>query len=395
MIRTIAKSYRDAYAGLPRAAWMLAAVDFVNSSGTMVLFFMTLYLTQKLNYSLAIAGRTLGAYGLGSIAGAVLGGWLCDRLGARNVQGMSLLLMGTILILLGFFISLPAIVALMALLGVFSTSLFPATSTAMSQACPRNLLTRGFSLGRLARNLGVTIGPVLGGFLAVLDYRYLFWADGLTSLAAAALFFHFFRSNQTRPRVSTSAGQTPWKDFRFLFVILQVFLMGVVFYQIFSTLPVYLHRVYGFRENRIGQLLAVNTLMIVLFEMVLIHRLQKHHYLRVAAFGAVCLGGGFALMPAGRGFLFAALTVAIWTVGEMLTIPSLSAFVAVRGGEKHQGKYQGMFSMAFAFSAMLGPVAGTKAYERFGPACLWLGAGVIGIILAVGFLWIDHKGRIP
>lgn len=395
MIRTVVKSYRDAYAGLPRAAWMLAAVDFVNSSGTMVLFFMTLYLTQKLNYSLAIAGRTLGAYGLGSLVGAILGGWLCDRVGARNVQGMSLLLMGTILILLGLFVSLPAIMTLMALLGVFSTSLFPATSTAMSQACPRSLLTRGFSLGRLARNLGVTIGPVLGGFLAVLDYRYLFWADGLTSLAAAVLFFHFFRSDKTRPRISPEAGQSPWNDFRFLFVILQVFLMGVVFYQIFSTLPVYLHRVYGFRENRIGQLLAVNTSMIVLFEMVLIHRLQKHPHLRIAAFGAVCLGGGFALMPAGRGYLFAALTVAIWTVGEMLTIPSLSAFVAVRGGEKHQGKYQGMFSLAFAFSAMLGPVAGTRVYETFGPVYLWLGAGVIGIILAVGFLWIDRKGRIP
>ncbi len=395
MIRTVLKSYRDAYSGLPRAAWMLAAVDFVNSSGTMVLFFMTLYLTQKLNYSLATAGRTLGAYGLGSLVGAVLGGWLCDRLGARNVQGMSLLLMGTILLLLGFFASLPAILVLMTLLGVFSTSLFPATSTAMSQACPKDLLTRGFSLGRLARNLGVTIGPVLGGFLAVLDYRYLFWVDGLTSLAAAALFFRFFRSSERRSRVLPESGQSPWKDFPFLFVILQVFLMGAVFYQIFSTLPVYLHRVYGFRENRIGQLLAVNTSMIVLFEMVLIHRLQKHHHLRVAAFGALCLGGGFALMPAGRGYLFAALTVAVWTVGEMLTIPSLSAFVAVRGGTKNQGKYQGTFSLAFAFSAMLGPVVGTRVYERFGPVFLWLGAGVIGIVLAGGFFWIDHRGRFP
>ena len=394
MIRTVVKSYRDAYAGLPRTAWMLAAVDFVNSSGTMVLFFMTLYLTQKLNYSLAIAGRTLGAYGLGSLAGAVLGGWLCDRLGAHNVQGMSLLLMGTILLLLGFFVSLPAIMTLMALLGVFSTSLFPATSTAMSQVCPKDLLTRGFSLGRLARNLGVTIGPVLGGFLAVLDYRYLFWVDGLTSLAASALFFYFFRSSKPRPRILPAAGRSPWKDFPFLFVILQVFLMGAVFYQIFSTLPIYLHRVYGFRENRIGQLLAVNTLMIVLFEMVLIHRLRRLPQLRVAAFGALCLGGGFALMPAGRGYLFAALTVAVWTVGEMLTIPSLSAFVAVRGGEKHQGKYQGMFSLAFAFSAMLGPVVGTRVYERYGPVYLWLGAGVIGIILAGVFFWIDRKGRI-
>ncbi len=391
MLKSVARQYQEAYSGLPRVAWMLAAVDFVNSSGTMVIFFMTLYLVQKLHYSLIFAGRVLGVYGVGSLVGAYLGGWFCDRLGPRSVQGLGLLFLGVSLILLSFFSSAPAIILLMFAVGMFSAALFPANATALAQVCPAALLTKGFSLGRLARNLGVTIGPVVGGFLALLDYRFLFWVDGLTSLAAAGLFAYFFRVKVVRRSERNGGDRSPWHDFPFLFLILLVFVLAMVFNQIFSTLSLYMRQVYGFRENRIGQLLAVNTVMIVFFEMLLMHGTRRTKPLRLAAIGALCLGGGFALMPVGRGFLYAGFTVAVWTMGEMLTIPTLSSFVAGRAGEGQQGRYQGFFSIAFSLATILGPLIGTRTYERFGPETLWHGSGVVGILLAIGFFWIQGR----
>ena len=94
MIRKVLTTYKNAYAGLPRNAWLLSLVQFINRSGSMVLFFLTLYLTRKLGFTLPQAGQAVSIFGLGALAGAYLGGRLCDRLGANRVQQLSLLLSG-------------------------------------------------------------------------------------------------------------------------------------------------------------------------------------------------------------------------------------------------------------------------------------------------------------
>jgi len=82
MMKAILRIYSEAYRGFPREVWMLCAVLFVNRTGSMVLAFLTLYLTKALGYSLGTAGQVLAVYGCGYLAGGLVGGWLCDRLGA-------------------------------------------------------------------------------------------------------------------------------------------------------------------------------------------------------------------------------------------------------------------------------------------------------------------------
>src|SRR4030042_1663805 len=103
MVKGIAQLYRRAYSGLPREAWFLFAVNLVNSSGAMVIFFLSLYLTRRLGFTPARAGQALSLYGLGSLAGAYLGGWFSDRVGSTTVQKLSLVLSGGFLIALGQF----------------------------------------------------------------------------------------------------------------------------------------------------------------------------------------------------------------------------------------------------------------------------------------------------
>ncbi len=92
--RRIASAYRAAFSGLPRAVWLLALANLVNRSGTMVLPFLSLYLTQSLGFTASQAGRMLSLYGLGTMVGSYLGGWLCDRIGAQRVQLLSFLATG-------------------------------------------------------------------------------------------------------------------------------------------------------------------------------------------------------------------------------------------------------------------------------------------------------------
>lgn len=393
MLRKIIFLYRDAYAGLPRNAWLLSLVQFINRSGSMVLFFLSLYLTRKMGFSLAQAGQAVSAFGCGSLAGAYLGGILCDRLGATAVQRLSLLLSGVNLIVMGYLGTFPLILAAVFLQGVFAEALLPGNTTAMARECPPRVRTRGFALNRLAANLGVTIGPVLGGYLAMWNYRALFWVDGLTSLAALAIFSRFFKG-EPRPRPRTGAEPPPAapgqrRHLRAVFIL--VFGIGLIFSQLFSTFPLYIHRVFGFAENRIGQLLAINTLMIVLFEMVLLQKLKGVKPLKTIAAGAALTGMGFALMPLARGFAFAALTVAVWTLGEMLSLPLLTAEIANRSSETNRGRHMGWFGVSFSLAWMLGPIAGSGIYARFSPAALWFGCGFFGLLLAYGFIRLAKK----
>lgn len=402
--------YREAYSGLPRNAWLLALVQFVNRSGSMVLFFLSLYLTRKMGFSPAQAGQAISVFGIGALAGAYLGGVLCDRLGATAVQRLSLLLGGLNLIVMGYMASHASILAVVFLQGIFAEALLPGNTTAMARECPPAARTRGFALNRLAANLGVTVGPVLGGYLAMWNYRSLFWVDGLTSLAALAVFAAFFKPESVSPgpvgrgasgpvcrgasgpAAPPTAAPSPPEGRRHLAAIfIMVFGIGLVFSQLFSTFPLFMHSAFGFAENRIGQLLAINTVMIVLFEMVLLHQLRRVKPLRVIAAGALLTGLGFALTPLGRGFPYAALTVAVWTMGEMLSLPLLTAEIADRSHEGNRGRHMGWFGVSFSLAWMVGPLIGSEIYSRFSPLALWLGCGGLGLLLALGFARLQHK----
>jgi MFS family permease len=391
MFNKIRDLYIRAYSGLPGRAWILFAVNLINSSGSMVLFFLSLYLTRKLGFSPAKAGAVLSLYGFGSLGGAYLGGWLADRAGSISAQKASLLLCGALLIGLGQVRTAAAISPLIFVFALAAGALYPANATTMSRICPPDLQVKGFALTRLANNLGATIGPAVGGLLALRDYRLLFWADGLTSLLAAAALAALWKGPGLEARslqaehVVPKPGRPPWRDGPFLLLMLIWLVSGAVFIQVFVTFPLYIRSAYGLAENRIGQLLAVNTIMIVILEMILMEKIRKYPLTRVINFSFIMLGAGLGLMPLGRGFAFAALTVAVWTFGEMLSMPLVAALIAGRADDSTRGRYMGIFSLGFSLAFIIAPAAGTAVYGRFGGDVLWFGCAGVSFLLAAAF----------
>jgi predicted MFS family arabinose efflux permease len=237
----------------------------------------------------------------------------------------------------------------------------------------------------------MAVGPAAGGVLALVGYGWLFVVDAATSWAAVALLLAGMRGERRleaearKKPAPVEASRSPATDGPFLFLLLLVFLLATVLFQLFSTLPLYLREVYQLREDRIGLLLALNTAAIVLVEMVLVRFAEGFSPTRVTALGAFLLCGGFALMPLGSSFAWAAVTVLVWTAGEMLVLPFTNALVAQRSGPGQLGRYMGLYALAFSLSAAVGPVAGTAVWEHWGPTVLWTGAGAVGLLLAGGF----------
>ncbi|MCX6560824.1 MAG: MFS transporter [Candidatus Aminicenantes bacterium] len=393
MLKKTIGLYREAYAGLPGGAWLLAAAEFINRCGFMVLVFLNIYLTRHLGLTLPQAGTVLGAYGLGAIVGGYLGGLLVDKIGIRPVMLASLILSALTLIVTGYVTAYVPLLALMLFYGIVATALFPANDTAMSRFCFGEMRSKGFALRRLAANLGITFGPVIGGFLILVDYRLLFWVDGLTTLASAAVVAVFIKTLPAR--APTAPGQaprptvSPWRDGPFMAFMGLFLILGLVFSQLFSTFNLYLNSVYGLRENQIGPLWAVNTILIVVIEMVLIHAVRRRSEMKIIALGAALIGIGFGLLPLGRGFFFAALTVVVWSMGEILTMPLSGTVVAFRAGDA-TGRYMGVLSLNFSLSMFLAPLLGNWLFAKIGGDALWPVMGGAALLAATG-IWAMRK----
>ncbi|MBN2369360.1 MAG: MFS transporter [Vicinamibacteria bacterium] len=376
--------YREAYSGLPRDAWILALLELVNRSGTMVFFFLTLYMTRRLGFSLAESGRAMSAYGLGAVAGTYFGGRLCDRIGAYHVQKISLAASGVLLIALRWPRAPWTMAAALFLLASAHEALHPANAAATARICRPEIRPKGFALSRLASNLGVSFGPLIGGFLALIDYDWLFWVDGLTSLAAAVLALVLLPMAGPRDGASRRPSRSAWRDIGFLAMLPIIVGVGLLFVQLLNAFPVYMRSVYGLPENAIGGLIAVNTVLIVAIEMLLMHGLRRARPARVASLGTFLLGFGFALLPFGRGAPYAVFTVVVWTMGEILALPMLMTIVSARADESTQGEYQGVSSLGFATAWVIGPSLGMGIYDRFGSDALWYACGLLGIALSLG-----------
>jgi len=390
MINKFLKNYIKAYSGLPKSVWFLSLVVLINRTGSIVFFFMTLYLTSQKDYSVVEAGRMISIYGLGALFGALLGGWLTDKIGSMKVQLYSLIFSGTGYIFLGYAEQSYQIAGLLFAIAVVSEAFRPANATAVAEVTSPEIRARAYALNRLAVNVGVTIGPAIGGFLATISYIYLFLIDGLTCLIASIFLWLFLnklkviRSNIEEEPDNSS--ESPWKDKIFLFALFLMMIMGVSFVQIFNTWPLYLKSFYFLLEDKIGLLLALNALMVALIEMPLIHNLEKYNTIKVMGIGGFLLLFGFGLLPAGNTFLFAAVTVIIWSTGEMLVFPFLTGFISSRANDSNRGKYMGLYTFTFALALVIGPALGTWIYDTYSPVFLFYGIGLTGFLIWLGFV---------
>lgn len=374
----------------------------VNRAGTMVLPFLTLYLTGQFGWSPAAAGRMLALYGAGAIGGSFLGGWAADRWSPVVVQQFSLVGTGVGFLALTRLSSEHAFGIAMVLISLVAEMYRPALLAAAGKDVPAEVRGRSMGLLRLAVNAGMSIGPAVGGLLATVNYDLLFVADACTCWAAATVLFLARRRAARRaarpgqrPVVETAAGTgspvgSPWRDGPFLAFLGLALVLAIVFFQINGTFPLYLHHEYGLSEAGIGGLLGLNALIVVACEMLILHRVERLSPLGVIGPGAFLLCLGFALLPLGRGALFAAGTVAVWTVGEMLTLPLANIFVAARAGPGRAGRYIGAYTMAFSTAFLIAPALGLSVYGRFGGKVLWGAAGAVGIALWLGFRALER-----
>jgi len=388
MIKSSLAVYRNAYLGLSAATWWLALVLFVNRAGTMVLPFMTVYLREEMHFSITEAGWEIAFYGSGAILGNFLGGTLTDKIGFSRVQFWSLFLNGILLILLGQMQAFWPLAACMFVIGIVGEAFRPANAAAIAYYSLSENRTRSYSLNRLAINLGFSIGPAIGGLLL---FQYLFWVDGLTCILAAILLRMALMPVSTgatkHDQETRSKDSSVWRDRVYIRFTFFVFLSALCFLQVFSVLPMFYKERLHFTQPEIGLVLALNGLIIVVVEMVLVFKLEgKRSPLSYISLGSFFIGFSYVMLNLPlAGLTIALIAMITITTGEMLMFPFVNTFWVSRSKDYNRGQYASLFSMSFALAQVLAPTFGSQVVQHFNYYTLWFIVFGFSIIASAGF----------
>ncbi|MBK6550879.1 MAG: MFS transporter [Flavobacteriales bacterium] len=375
---------------------MLALVTFVNRAGSMVIPFLSLYLTADMGLSLPQVGWVMSCFGAGSVLGSWLGGRLTDRIGFYDVLIGSLFATGLGFILLQFVVGfLPFCVAVF-LLTVLMDSFRPAVFVALrAYAKPENR-TRAVTLVRLAINLGFSFGPAIGGsIIATSGYSGLFWVDGLTCFVAVGIMWYGLPRTQARmdhDAARSVATRSPYRDGPFLVFLLAMVLISIPFLQYFSTMPLFYREVHGLSEFGIGVLLSLNGSLIFLLEMPLIKFCEDRKFglYRILVFSVVLFALSFLVLNFFPVIAFLWVGMVLMTVGEMLNFPFMNRFAYDRSDRGQPGAYMALFTISWSVAHIIGHTLGLNLVAWFGFEVTWYVFATV-MVLAMGALLLVQR----
>ncbi|GAA2293370.1 MFS transporter [Streptomyces kunmingensis] len=399
-VTALRRAARESVAGLPREFWWLWTSTLVNRLGGFVLTFLALYLTAQRGFSAAYAGLVASLIGLGGVIASVLGGVLADRLGRRpTLLGAQLATAATVAVLA--FVRDPVGIAVTGIaLGLASNASRPAIQAMMADIVRPEDRVRAFSLNYWAINLGFAVSSVYAGFLVAQSYTLGFLVEAGMTLACACVVF--VKVKESRPeRAVTATGAdaalpkpvtmgTVWRDRRFMLMVGLSFLVAVVFTQSSVGLPIVMGAE-GLSSSDVGLVAAVNGVIIVALQIPLTRFIERRDPGRLLTVSSLLIGGGFGLTAFAGSLGTYALTVAVWTLGEMVNAPTQSGLVARLAPAEGRGRCQGVYTMSWSAAALVAPLAGGWVLDSAGARWLWAGCAALGTVTAVGY-WLLMRG---
>ncbi len=391
--------YADSFKGLSKEAWMLSIVMLINRSGSMVLPFLGVYMTDQLEFSIKESGIVLSFYGVGSVIGSWLGGYFTDKFGEYRVQSTSLFLSAPLFLLIPIFTSVEGMALIILLQSIISETFRPANSVAITKYARPENLTRAFSLNRMAINLGFSIGPALGGILSSVSYELLFITNAVGAILAGIFYVRFFRKRhkiyqkkmkeKSMVKDTLERERSPYRDSPFLVYCLLCAIFSVCFFQFFNTIPIFYKEVAHLDQKSIGYILGYSGFIIVVLEMLVVNFADK--YLTIAKtllYGILMCAAAYAMLAINHHISLIMLSISILSVGEILVLPFMSTITALRSGKTNQGAYMGLNGMTFSISFIITPLLGTSVASDLGFNTLWIGSGVVLALAGIAMYFV-------
>ena len=362
----------------------------------MVLPFLSKYLKEDLHFSYSEVGWIMVSFGTGSIFGSWLGGKLSDKIGFYKIMIFSLLTTGVLMFFMQFITSFTGLCIGMFVLMIVADMFRPAMFVSLGAYANSENRTRALTLVRLAINLGFAAGPALGGIIIMsIGYAGLFWVDSATCIIAILIFWVKVKEKKRSAFIDKKdpndvLTHSVFKDRPFCVFLFTCLVSGVLFFQVFTTIPLYHKEQFNLTEFQTGILLTMNGLIIFFLEMPLVSYIERNKISKVkaVAFGCLLMAVSLFLMLLNTWAGVLIIMMLFMTFGEMFAFPFSNSVALSRAPKGHEGRYMAIYTMSYSLAHILSAKLGLEIIEHYGYQINWLFMGILGLLGMISGIWV-------
>lgn len=379
----------------PRQFWLLFWGMLVHTTGmSMVWPFLVVYIGGELSLPLSVVTSLITINAVTRLATSLVAGSVADRLGRKWSMVISLVVSGG-----GLWLMIPAqtywqFALIMVLRGVFQPLYRVGSDAMIADLVPNEQRADAYALVRLSKNLGIAMGPALGGILSARSYGITF-----SIAAGAALFFGILigiYALETLPEKARKAQEKLIENLKAYQEILQdrlfiSFVIGFTLRQVSGSilwilLGAYTKDNFGLPENIFGLIPTTNALMVVFLQLFVTRKTSRFNPLGVMCLGTLFYGIGVGSIALGNGFWGFWISMIIVTIGELMVIPTANTFTANRAPVAMRGRYMSLLALTWGAGSMVGPLLGGFLNDTFNPRAIWYGGGAAGLLGSLVYL---------
>lgn len=392
---------KNIYHEFPRLFWVVVLVSFIDRVGGTLLFpFFALYITQKFSVGMTQAGILLGMSSFFGLIGSTVGGALTDKLGRKQLILFGLVFSAVSTLAFGIVTEYSVLFPLMVVVGLLSNVAHPAHDAMIADILPEKQRQEGFGILRVAGNLSWMIGPTIGGFVANIDFFYLFIIDAVISCIVAVMIFRIIPETKPEPHAHEQH-QSFWqtligyrvvlKDAAFMAFMLAGLLMMTVYLQMYGSLSVYLRDNHNINPSGYGFLMTTSAITVVLFQFWVSRIIKYRPPFLMMAIGTVFYMIGFALFGIVTAYVLFALNIVIITIGEMIVVPTSQSIATNFAPEAMRGRYMAIFGLSWAIPSTVGPGAAGYILDNYNPNLLWYLGGALCALSVLAYYWLHVR----
>jgi MFS family permease len=398
------RRFRSAVGTYPSQFWLLFWGLLISTIGASMIWpFLMIYVSSRLNLPLTTVASLMTINAVVGLVFAFIAGSITDRFGRKWVMAISLAGNALGYLLMSQASTLPQFAILMGLTGMFTPLYRVGADAMMADLVPMEKRVDAYSLLRMSNNIGVSLGPAIGGFLATASYSVAFLCASAGMLAYSLLVF--FRARETLPkraalassvqRESLSGYNRVFRDRQYLAFIFSMTLIQISAALIWVLLGVYAKQNYGVHENQYGLIPTTNALMVVFFQVLVTRITKRSAPLLIMAIGSLFYAVGTGSVAFGQGFWGFWLSMVIITIGELILVPTSSTYAANLAPADMRGRYLSLYGLTWSLASGIGPVLGGLLNDQIRPQAIWYGGFLVGITAVIGFLLLNRRFPAP